>query len=70
MVVVQLMDPRQHVNFLEIEAINGGRFDMLVDGQLFGPFYKARITPHTDERSKKQIVFPIQTFFPLDNIYA
>jgi hypothetical protein len=79
-------------------ATENGRFDILVDGQIFGPYYKIRITPHStwparptlclfapfppgrsvphlltgsvlrcavDEKTKKQVVFPIQTFFPI-----
>jgi len=64
---VLLADPRQHVQTVELTcSSDAGRFEIIADGQVFGPFYKIRISPHVDDRTKKQFTFPIQTFFPMD----
>lgn len=63
---VLLTDARQHVSMIEITAAaDNQRFDIVVDGQLFGPYHRVRITPHVDDKTKKQVVFPVQTFFPV-----
>jgi len=56
-------DSRQHVSSLEL-ACGGDTppFMIAVDGQLFGPFAKIRVTPL--EKEGKRVVFPIQVFFP------
>jgi len=59
-----LADAKQHTNYIEItSSLETGSFQLLIDGQLFGPFYKIRISPI--ELGGKRVVFPAAAFFPL-----
>lgn len=60
--LVQATDARQHVNGLEVTSHEGSPFQVLIDGQLFGPYVRLRISPA--ELSGKRVVFPVMTFFP------
>jgi hypothetical protein len=62
---VLVTDVRQHIHTVEITATpDQPKFDVMVDQQLFGPFYKVRISPM--EKDGKRVTFPVQTFFPLE----
>jgi len=65
-----------HISMIEVEADKKKPFDILVDGNVIGPFYKMRITPCTKNNVGPQansnptlneiVNFPVMTFFPLD----
>lgn len=66
------MDARQQILSLTAESYKEG-FHALIDGQLFGPFYRLRVSQMTARDitrdavpSNTPVTFPVQTFFPLD----
>lgn len=62
---VLLLDPKQHVNFVEITSDASTPFHISVDGALFGPYTKIRVSHVTEGKDKKPMTFDVQTFFPL-----
>ena len=60
----KLRETRAHVNQMEITNSDPLQlFNIVVDGNQFGPYYKVVISPHIDNGSI--VKFPISTFFPL-----
>jgi len=60
-----MTDPRQHVGGVElVSGTDTPVIHALIDGQLFGPYYKVRISPV--EHGGARVTFPIQTFFPVE----
>ena len=53
-----------HVSYVEIETSDDMPFDLMVDGQYLGQFYKVRLQPCTTP-SKRPITFPVASFLPL-----
>jgi len=70
-----VLDPRQHVLEAQVSvppvsaaSTTGGsigKFRVLVDGMLYGPYSSIRITKALDH-TKRSIVFPVQAFFPFE----
>jgi hypothetical protein len=48
----QIVDPKQHVNFVEISC-DSTNFQCLIDGVMFGPYVKVRISPVTDYKNEQ-----------------
>jgi len=74
-------DPRQHIVSLEVSAVDGGSFELIIDGQVFRGLRKIHInrvyTVEGDEKSMiwngdgkpkgSPAVFPIEGFFPVED---
>lgn len=69
-------DPKQHVVEVEVWAANPNlAFPVLIDGQLFGPYYRLKLLPcfetHVDASGQqastgRRMTLPLQHFFPMD----
>lgn len=56
-----------HSNKLVVEASDFAKpFHVLLDGEVYGPFYRIRITPCRSPKNRSEILrFPVMTYLPL-----
>lgn len=56
-----------HVGYAEIRVEDRKKsFDLLIDGELFGPVFKIRISACKANESSEIITFPVATYFPME----
>jgi len=61
-----IAEPRQHVSEVVLVS-TAGRFKVLVDGALYGPYAVVRVGPAVDARGA-HATFPVQTFAPINDV--
>eukprot|EP00743_Colponemidia_sp_Colp-15_P006226 GILK01006697.1.p1 GENE.GILK01006697.1~~GILK01006697.1.p1 ORF type:complete len:918 (+),score=104.32 GILK01006697.1:147-2900(+) len=57
-----------HVTWMEVRSMDRKKpFELLIDGELYGPFNTVRIAGSRGNKTAANMTFPVVTFFPVDS---